>query len=126
MQKFFTELYSPDLKYIHSGGCVGSIQFNTPNPSIEIPEYFHDQLDDLHSLTYWDKEPGARIIIAHYLTHVVKLARIQFNLPNLALISKLEFGEALIPYVGYVSGPLDFVVSDLEIETEGIASFFLT
>lgn len=76
-------------------------------------------------MTYWDKEPGARLIIGHYLTHAVKLARIQFNLPNLALYSKLELEQELIPYVGYVSGPLDFSVSDLEIENEGSTPLFL-
>jgi len=126
VQKLFTELYSPDFQYIHSGGCLGSIKFNPPKLSPEIPEYFHAQLDDLQSLTYWDKEPGARIIIAHYLTHAVKLARIQYNLQNLALYSKLELGEALIPYVGYVSGPLDFALSDIEIENEGSTQLFLT
>lgn len=60
------------------------------------------------------KEAGNRVIIAHYISHAIKMARQQFHLNRLACDLEKDVSVEHIPNVGYLSGTLDFAIGIVE------------
>lgn len=96
------------------GGNVGKICYDNSQNPINPPDFFLTQLDILETTLTRDKEAGNRVIIAHYLTHAIKLARIEFDLKRLACSSEVDVPAEQIPDVGYLSGTLDFVIATIK------------
>jgi hypothetical protein len=96
------------------GGYVGRICYDNSRNPINLPPYFHSQLDDFETTLTRDKEAGNRVIIAHYLTHAIKIARQQYKLNRIVCSSEVEVSGEQIPNVGHLSGTLDFVVGTIK------------
>ena len=54
---------------------------------------------------------GGRVIIGHYLTYAIRLARKEFDLNRLVCSSEIDVAAEQIPNVGYLSGTLDFMIA---------------
>jgi hypothetical protein len=95
-------------------GQKGRICYDKSKNPISVSPYFHAQLDDLETTILRGKEAGNRVIIAHYISHAIKMARQQFHLNRLACDSEKDVSAEHIPNVGYLSGILDFVIGIVE------------
>jgi hypothetical protein len=115
MHRNFSSLETKDIEFLLGpGGNVGRICYDNSRNPINPPEFFLPQLDILETTLTRDKEAGNRVIIAHYLTHAIKLARKEFNLQRLACSSEVDVPAEQIPDVGYLSGTLDFVIATIK------------
>lgn len=90
------------------------VVFNSSTHQIISPEYFYTQLEDFRSSLIRQTEAGNRVIIAHFVCHAINIARIQFNLPRLALASKVDVPGEAIPDIGFMSGTLDFATESIK------------
>ena len=96
------------------GGYIGRICYDSYRNPLNIPQYFHSQLDDFETTLTRDKEAGNRIIIAYYLSHAIKIARQQYQTSRIACSLEVEVSAEEIPNVGYLSGTLDFAVATVK------------
>ena len=71
-------------------------------------------MDDLETTILRGKEAGNRVIIAHYISHAIKMARRQFHLSRLACDSEKDVSVEDIPNIGCISGTLDFAIGIIE------------
>lgn len=91
-------------------GQKGIIQYDETKNPITVPTYFHTQLEDFEMSLLRGKEAGNRVIIAHYISHAIKIAKKQFQLNRLVCDLENEVTAEYIPNIGYLSGTLDFVI----------------
>ena len=56
-------------------GYIDRICYDNSRNPINLPQYFDSQLDDFEMTLTEDKEVDNRVIIIHYLSHVIKIAR---------------------------------------------------
>ena len=103
-----------DLQHLYSGGVSGSIVFNPSHFPVNPPDWFHLQLDLLIDTATRDKGANVLLLIGHYLSHAVSLARIHLQLPRLTFHSELDIAGELVPKVGFLSGTVDFVCATLQ------------
>jgi hypothetical protein len=96
------------------GGYIGRICYDNSRNPINLPQYFLSQLDDFETTLTRDKQAGNHVIIAHYLSHAIKIARQQYQLSRIACSSEVEVSAEQIPNVGYLSGTLDFAVGTIK------------
>jgi hypothetical protein len=87
----------------------GKICYDKTKNPISLSPYFHAQLDDIEMILLRGKEAG-RVIIAHYISHAIKMARQQFQLDRFACNSEKGASAQHIPNIGYLSGTLDFAI----------------
>jgi hypothetical protein len=99
---------------LYSGGVCGSIVFDASLFQVKPPDWFQLQLDLLIDTATRDKEANVRLLIGHYLSHAVNLARIHLKLPRLAFHSELDLTEEIVPNVGLLSGTVDFVCATIQ------------
>lgn len=95
-------------------GRKGIIQYDETKNPITVPTYFHSQLEDFDRSLLRGKEAGNRVIIAHYISHAIKIAKKQFQLNKLVYDLEKEVTAEHIPNIGYLSGTLDFVIGLVE------------
>ena len=115
MDRKFSSLETKDIKYLMGpGGYVGRICYDNSRNPINAPDFFLRQLDILETTLTRDKETGNKVVIAHYLTHAIKLARKEFDLNRLACSSEVDVPAEQIPGIGYLSGTLDFVIATIK------------
>jgi hypothetical protein len=105
---FFTNKY-----VMGPGGHVGRICCDNCRNRINSPDFFLPQLDIFETTLTRDKEIDNRVIIAHYLTHAVKLARKEFGLNRLVCSYEIEAPEEQIPDIGYLASTLDLVIATM-------------
>jgi hypothetical protein len=92
---------------------AGTIVFEKARFQASPPDYFILQLHDLLGTGLRDKDANVRLLIGHYLSHAVKEARRQFQMPRIAFASELDVPGEIIDNVGIVSGTLDFVCANV-------------
>ena len=109
-----------------SVGQKGKICYDKSKNPISVSTYFHAQLDDLETTLLRGKEAGNRMIIAHYVSHAIKMARAQFQLNRLACDSEKDISAEHIPNIGHLSGTLDFAIGIVEGNGPLGGSSFLT
>jgi hypothetical protein len=83
---------------------------------LSIPQTGFIQLDLLIDTATRDKEANVRLIIGHYLSHAVSLARTHLQLPRLTFHSDLDITGEFAPNVGILSGTVDFVCATIQGE----------
>jgi hypothetical protein len=104
----FSALTTTDRYELAPSGTLGDIHYNPSQNKITPADYFYPQLLDYLSIVSREKESGCRIITAHYMTHAVKIARAQYELPRLIILSEHPISGEHVPNVGVLSGVLDF------------------
>ena len=110
----FSSLQTKDIKYLMGPGVrVGRICYDDSRNHIDPPDFFLPQLDIFETTLTRDHETGNRVIIAHYLTHAMKLARKEFGLNRLVCCSEVDVTAEQIPDIGYLDGTLDFVIATM-------------
>jgi hypothetical protein len=114
VSRSFSALEHKDKKELIPGGCVGSIEYHETRNIFESPEYFFPQLLDHLDIVERGTEEACRIIISHYLTSAVKIARKKHSLPRIIYRCEHIISPEYIANVGNLSGVLDFAVARIK------------
>ena len=70
----FSSLTSEDRAKLAPSGTLGEIRYKSTKNPIVVANYLFPQLLDFLSIISGEKENGCRVIVAHYMTHAVKIA----------------------------------------------------
>jgi|SRR5579859_2838072 len=102
------------MPLLYPSGYGGNIKYDPAIFAVEPPNYFHLQLNDLTTSAMRDKQAGCRLLIGHYLSHAIKLARQLFEMPRLVFHSEVDVEPQDVGELGWLGGILDFAVSTIK------------